>query len=85
MSILWLAVGLVAVQRIAELLVARRNTRRLLAQGGHEVGAGQVDEAVEGFRHPALELIDQDARERKSAVESTVGLLDRLRQQSVHR
>ena len=31
---------LVAVQRIAELLWARRNTRRLLAAGAREVGAG---------------------------------------------
>ena len=30
---------LVAVQRVAELLWARRNTRRLLAAGGHEIGA----------------------------------------------
>lgn len=33
-------VGLVAIQRVLELWVARRNTRRLLASGGHEVGAG---------------------------------------------
>ncbi|HEX8258598.1 MAG TPA: isoprenylcysteine carboxylmethyltransferase family protein [Allosphingosinicella sp.] len=31
---------LVTLQRLAELLVARRNTRALLAEGGHEVGAG---------------------------------------------
>lgn len=31
---------LVALQRLAELLYARRNTRRLLAEGGYEVGAG---------------------------------------------
>lgn len=31
---------LVAAQRIAELLWARRNTRRLLAAGGREAGAG---------------------------------------------
>ncbi|HYD32428.1 MAG TPA: isoprenylcysteine carboxylmethyltransferase family protein [Azospirillaceae bacterium] len=31
---------LVALQRLGELHVARRNTRRLLAAGGHEVGAG---------------------------------------------
>lgn len=30
---------LVALQRLAELLYARRNTRRLLAAGGREVGA----------------------------------------------
>lgn len=31
---------LVAVQRIAELVVARRNTARLLSEGGIEIGAG---------------------------------------------
>ncbi|GMQ76636.1 MAG: isoprenylcysteine carboxylmethyltransferase family protein [Gammaproteobacteria bacterium] len=40
MSWVWLLVGLVALQRLAELFVARRNTRRLLAAGGVEVGAG---------------------------------------------
>ena len=34
-----LIVGLVAIQRLAELALARRNTKRLLAIGGHEVGA----------------------------------------------
>ncbi|MEM9290463.1 MAG: isoprenylcysteine carboxylmethyltransferase family protein [Acidobacteriota bacterium] len=33
-------VALVALQRLAELRVAKRNTRRLLARGGVEVGAG---------------------------------------------
>lgn len=33
-------VGLVAVQRLVELRLARRNTRRLLAQGGIEHGRG---------------------------------------------
>lgn len=37
---LYLAVVLVAVQRIAELIYAGRNTRRLLAAGGVEHGAG---------------------------------------------
>ncbi len=32
-------VGLVAAQRLIELMVARRNTQRLLAAGGQEVGA----------------------------------------------
>jgi methyltransferase len=32
--------ALVTLQRLAELLVARRNTRALLAEGAHEVGAG---------------------------------------------
>jgi methyltransferase len=31
--------GLVTLQRLAELVIARRNTRRLLAEGGYEVGA----------------------------------------------
>ena len=34
--ILWL----VSAQRLGELMLARRNTRRLLALGGYEVGAG---------------------------------------------
>lgn len=40
MSALWWAVGLVALQRLGELLYARRNAKRLLAEGGVEVGAG---------------------------------------------
>lgn len=40
LSPLWLMIGLVAGQRIGELFIARRNTRRLLARGAHEVGAG---------------------------------------------
>ncbi|HEX6958172.1 MAG TPA: isoprenylcysteine carboxylmethyltransferase family protein [Ferrovibrio sp.] len=35
-----LALGFVVLQRLAELALARRNTRRLLAQGGREYGAG---------------------------------------------
>lgn len=35
----WL-VGLVALQRLFELLLSRRNTARLLLRGGYEVGAG---------------------------------------------
>jgi methyltransferase len=31
--------GFITTERVAELLLARRNTRRLLKQGGHEVGA----------------------------------------------
>ncbi len=31
--------GLVTAQRLAELVLARRNTRELLARGAHEVGA----------------------------------------------
>ena len=36
--LVWI-LGLVVVQRLGELLIARRNTRRLLARGGREVGA----------------------------------------------
>lgn len=38
---MWLPiiVGLVAIQRLAELVVAQRNTKRLLSRGGFEVGA----------------------------------------------
>jgi methyltransferase len=35
----WL-LGFVVVERLAELALARHNTRRLLAEGGREVGAG---------------------------------------------
>ncbi len=35
-----LVVALVALQRLVELAIARRNTRRLLAAGGRERGAG---------------------------------------------
>ena len=35
-----LVLGLVTVERLAELVWARRNTRRLLAQGAHEAAAG---------------------------------------------
>jgi len=34
-----LILGLVTAQRLGELVLARRNTNRLLAQGAHEVGA----------------------------------------------
>lgn len=40
MSAVWVAVGLVAAQRLGELLLARRNTRRLLAAGAVEHGRG---------------------------------------------
>ncbi len=40
MSLAQIVVLLVAVQRLAELVYARRNTRRLLAEGGIEVGTG---------------------------------------------
>ena len=32
--------GFLIVQRLSELVIARRNTARLLAEGAHEVGAG---------------------------------------------
>ena len=41
MSILWIVLGLVALQRLLELLYSARNTRRLLAGGGVESGAVQ--------------------------------------------
>ena len=34
----YLILGLVTLQRLGELLLAERNTRRLLARGAHEVG-----------------------------------------------
>ncbi|MGF1594575.1 MAG: isoprenylcysteine carboxyl methyltransferase family protein [Kiloniellaceae bacterium] len=40
MSPLWIVLALVAAQRLAELAYARRNTRRLLAEGAVESGAG---------------------------------------------
>lgn len=39
--ILWIVLALVALQRLAELFYAHRNTRRLLANGGIEIGAVQ--------------------------------------------
>jgi methyltransferase len=39
MSVLWIVLALVAIQRCAELVYAQRNTRRLLARGGVEIGA----------------------------------------------
>ncbi len=41
MSILWIVLGLVALQRLLELRYSARNTRRLLAGGGVESGAAQ--------------------------------------------
>lgn len=40
MNLAQILVLLVALQRVAELVYARRNTRRLLAAGAFEVGAG---------------------------------------------
>ena len=39
MSVLWIVLALVAVQRGIELVYASRNTRRLLGAGGVEIGA----------------------------------------------
>lgn len=41
MSILWIVLVLVALQRLVELLYSTRNTRRLLERGGVESGAVQ--------------------------------------------
>ncbi len=40
MSFAVLLLGFVTLQRLSELVIARRNTQRLLAQGGVEVGSG---------------------------------------------
>lgn len=37
---------LVVIQRLAELVLARRNQRWLMAQGGHEIGAGHYPAMV---------------------------------------
>ncbi len=40
MSTWYLLIALIVIQRLVELAIARINTRRLLAEGGEEVGAG---------------------------------------------
>lgn len=40
MTVAALILGLVTLQRLGELVLARRNTARLLAEGAYEVGAG---------------------------------------------
>ena len=40
MTLAGLILGLVTLQRLGELVLARRNTERLLAQGAYEVAAG---------------------------------------------
>ncbi len=40
MAVWYLLIGLIVVQRMVELVIARINTRRLLASGGVEHGAG---------------------------------------------
>jgi methyltransferase len=39
-SVFWAVLALVVIQRLAELAFAKRNTRRLLAEGAAEIGAG---------------------------------------------
>jgi methyltransferase len=46
MSLAALILALVTLQRLAELVLARRNTARLRAQGGYEVGAGHYPAIV---------------------------------------
>lgn len=46
MSALYAVVGFIVVQRLAELAVATRNTRRLRARGAVEVGAGHYPAIV---------------------------------------
>jgi methyltransferase len=41
MSLLWIVLALVALQRVLELIYSTRNARRLLARGGVESGAVQ--------------------------------------------
>lgn len=41
MSVLYIVIAIVAAQRIAELVYAERNTRRLLQRGASEVAPGQ--------------------------------------------
>ena len=43
---LWIIVGLVVAQRLGELALARRNTRRQLARGGKEAGAAHYPAIV---------------------------------------
>jgi len=40
MTVLYIVIGLVALQRLAELALSAHNTRRLKAEGGIEAGAG---------------------------------------------
>ncbi len=40
MSVFYLVVALVVIERLSELVVSSRNTKKLLAQGGYERGAG---------------------------------------------
>lgn len=46
-TIAWIVIGLVIAQRLAELVIAKRNTARLLAEAGaREVGAGHYPAIV---------------------------------------
>lgn len=47
----YLLIALIVIQRLIELAIARINTRRLLAEGGEEVGAGHYPLIV--FLHVA--------------------------------
>jgi len=40
MTTWYLLIALIVIQRLVELAIARINTRRLLAEGGEEIGAG---------------------------------------------
>ena len=40
MSLTVIVLAAVTIQRLGELVLAQRNTRRLIAQGAYEVGAG---------------------------------------------
>ena len=46
MSLNFIILALVTLERLAELVFARANTRRLLASGGQEVGAGHYPAIV---------------------------------------
>lgn len=64
MSLVQGIVGLVALQRLAELLYARRNTARLLARGGIEVGHGHYPLLVllhAGWLAALFVLVPQEA------------------------
>jgi methyltransferase len=42
----WLLLAYVTLQRLVELVIAQRNTRKLLARGAYEVGAGHYPAMV---------------------------------------
>ena len=53
MTLAGLILGLVTLQRLGELVLARRNTERLLAQGAYEVAAGHYPLIVRPARRVA--------------------------------